>query len=153
MIVQELADETLVYDLESHRAHCLNRAAGLVWRCCDGRTSPAAIAAHVGIELQLPPDEEVVWLAVRQLGRAGLLRAWPLESPAAARGGRRCSRREVGRRLSRAGALALLLPVVESIVAPTPALAASCVQSCAGVQNGVSCGPGCLGICQGGVCG
>jgi hypothetical protein len=153
LIVQELADETLVYDRESHRAHCLNRAAGLVWRRCDGRTSRGAIAAQVGAALEFAADEAFVQLALRQLGAAGLLRAWPLESGGGGGGRPRCTRREVARRLALAGRLALLLPVVESIVAPTPAVAASCVQSCAGVQNGVTCGPGCLGQCQGGICG
>ncbi|MBV9278705.1 MAG: hypothetical protein JOZ41_01360, partial [Chloroflexi bacterium] len=36
LIVRELEDEVLVYDLERHRAHCLNRAAGLVWKHADG---------------------------------------------------------------------------------------------------------------------
>ena len=38
LVVRELAEETLVYDEERHRAHCLNRTAALVWRHCDGKT-------------------------------------------------------------------------------------------------------------------
>jgi hypothetical protein len=149
LIVQELEDETLVYDLESHRASCLNRAASLVWRHCDGRTPPGEIAARLGAELPVPADEEVVRLAIRELGRAGLLRQWPLPGERETPG---CSRRELARRLGLVGGLTLLLPVVEAIVAPTPAMAASCVQSCAGQQNGISCGVGCTGICQNNVC-
>ena len=44
IVVQELPDETLVYDLKRHKALCLNRAAGLVWKHCDGRTSVAEMA-------------------------------------------------------------------------------------------------------------
>jgi hypothetical protein len=41
LVVQTLADEVLVYDLERHKAHCLNHAAALIWKHCDGRTSVA----------------------------------------------------------------------------------------------------------------
>jgi hypothetical protein len=32
LIIDELADEVLVYDLDRHKAHCLNRTAALVWK-------------------------------------------------------------------------------------------------------------------------
>ena len=46
--VEELPDETLVYDLERHKARCLNRTAALVWRHCDGQTGVAEVAALAG---------------------------------------------------------------------------------------------------------
>src|SRR5437763_9240292 len=73
LLVQELPDETLVYDLNRHRAHSLNRTATLIWRHCDGRTTAAEMAALLQRELNLPADEEVVWMALRRLGRAHLL--------------------------------------------------------------------------------
>jgi hypothetical protein len=36
LTVRELAEETLVYDKERHKAHCLNRTAACVWKHCDG---------------------------------------------------------------------------------------------------------------------
>src|SRR2546423_15689116 len=39
LVIQELPDELLVYDLERHRAHSLNRTAALVWRHCDWKKS------------------------------------------------------------------------------------------------------------------
>ena len=39
LIVRELPEETLVYDQKHDKAHCLNRAAALVWRHCDGQTT------------------------------------------------------------------------------------------------------------------
>jgi hypothetical protein len=39
LVIQELGQEILVYDLTCNKAHCLNRAAALVWRRCDGRSS------------------------------------------------------------------------------------------------------------------
>ena len=32
LIVKELPDETLVYDLANDKAHCLNHTAALVWK-------------------------------------------------------------------------------------------------------------------------
>ena len=49
LTVQELADETLIFDHQNHKAHCLNRTTALVWKLCDGRTSLAAMAQKVGM--------------------------------------------------------------------------------------------------------
>ena len=47
LLLRELGDETLAYDLSSHRASCLNREAAAVFHACDGRRSPQEIAAVV----------------------------------------------------------------------------------------------------------
>jgi hypothetical protein len=39
LVVQEMPDEVLGYDLDRHRSHCPNHPAALVWRHCDGRTT------------------------------------------------------------------------------------------------------------------
>jgi Coenzyme PQQ synthesis protein D (PqqD) len=44
LLVHELADEILVYDLNGHKAHSLNKAAALVWQRCDGEGSITDIA-------------------------------------------------------------------------------------------------------------
>jgi hypothetical protein len=41
LIVQEVPDEVLVYDLDRHKAHCLNRTSAIVWKHCDGKTTVA----------------------------------------------------------------------------------------------------------------
>ena len=123
LVVEELQDETLVYDLKRHKAHCLNRTSELVWQHCDGRTTVAELAALLERQLKIPADEAVVWMALDRLGRAHLLReqvTLPAERA-------RYSRREVLRTLRRAAGISLLLPVVESIVAPRAAAQASCV--------------------------
>lgn len=119
LVIERLADETLVYDRQRHRAHCLNPAAALVWACCDGRTTVAATAARLERALTLAPHEPLVWAALDQLARARLL----AEPPAAVAVP---SRRELIRLLGLGAATAVLLPVVESIVSPTAAQAASC---------------------------
>lgn len=115
LLVEELPEELLVYDLKSFRAHCLNRAAAIVWRACDGRTTVEEMARRVGEKLEIPQDDTVVRLALAQLRKARLM-----ETPLA-RDEPRVSRRDVLRRL---GIAAALLPLVHTIVAPD-AMAAS----------------------------
>ena len=55
LVVKELPEEMLVYDLERHRAHCLNQTAALVWKHCDGQTSAKEIATLLKKELKAPP--------------------------------------------------------------------------------------------------
>ncbi len=119
LVVEEVQDETLVYDLKHHKARCLNRTAALVWRRCDGQTSVADVAALLEEQLATPTDEVVVWMALDRLGRAHLL-SEPVTLPADRA---QYSRREVLRTLRRVAGISLLLPVIESIVAPRAATA------------------------------
>ena len=70
LVVQELSEETVVYDQRSHKAHCLNRTAALVWHHCDGQTSVGKLARLLHEELGLPADEQLVWHALVRLDRA-----------------------------------------------------------------------------------
>ena len=56
LVVEELPDETLLYDLKSHKASCLNRTAALVWSHCDGQTSVAEMATMLERQLKIPTD-------------------------------------------------------------------------------------------------
>ena len=139
IVVQELPGETLVYDLRQHKAHCLNQTAALVWSHCDGETDVPIIAALLSKELHRAIDEDVVWLALKQLQKAGLL-----EREAVAPGAKpNISRREVVRRLGAATALAL--PLVTSVVAPTAAQSASTPPVCLTCQDVTA--PSCAGLC------
>lgn len=125
LVVEDLVDETLIYDQTNDRAHCLNRAARAVWRSCDGKTEVSTAAALVSKEVGLPQDDAVVWLALSRLGKAHLLD----DAKGGSKGGagpKVVSRREVVRSLGLTGGLLFLLPVVDSIVAPLAAQAASC---------------------------
>lgn len=140
LVVQELPDEVLVYDLDRDKAHCLNQTAAMVWQHCDGTASTAEIARSMGDKLQTPVDEKVVWLALDQLGRNELLATQPVP-PSFLAG---LNRREMVRVLGIAAAVAI--PVVTSIVAPTPAQANSCIPSGGSCTSGAQC---CSGICTG----
>lgn len=121
LLLQEVGDELVVYDQQRHRAHRLNGAAALVWRHCDGRTGVADLAALLHGESNVPADEELVRLALDQLARAHLLQDDSTRPTDAAR----ISRRQVLRKLGRTAAVALLVPTVMTILAPTPARAQS----------------------------
>lgn len=123
LVVQELPNEVLVYDLNSHKAHCLNETAAFAWNHCDGKTSAAEMAALMEKEWSKPVNEEVVWLALKQLSRADLLE----ERIAPSEEGVRASRRAVLRKL---GAAAAMAPLVISIVAPTASAGASVPLAC-----------------------
>src|SRR5215475_2245933 len=115
VVVSELPDEILIYDKRRDKAHCLNSAAGMVWKLCDGRTSVGKMAERMSRELGTPVDEQIIWMALEELGRSHLLEE-RVKAPAAT-----ISRRELARRIGLAAAIAL--PVVTSMLVP-PAAAA-----------------------------
>lgn len=130
LLVHELSGEVLVYDLDRHKAHCLNKTAALVWERCDGKTSVPQLVQQLETALKTPVDEEVVWLAVDQLGKSRLLQ----EKIAPETGRVRLSRRELIKRAGLGAAIAL--PLVTSIIAPTAAQAGSTCST-------IICNPGC----------
>ncbi|MDP2956863.1 MAG: hypothetical protein Q8N53_10630, partial [Longimicrobiales bacterium] len=121
LLVEEMDGETLVYDLQTHAAHCLNPAATLVWRRSDGRTTVRAMVPFLG-EVGLPEEESLVWMALSRLDEAGLVGSVTLPGPKGS-----FSRKDVLRVLGAAAAMTLLLPAVDSVVAPLAAAAASCI--------------------------
>ncbi|HYO92772.1 MAG TPA: PqqD family peptide modification chaperone [Pyrinomonadaceae bacterium] len=143
LVIKKLADEVLVYDLETNKAHCLNTTAALVWNHCDGRKSVSEIAASLEANTLEQFTEEMVWLALNQLERFRLLEG-PVKLPLKASG---MSRRELVRKLGLAGAASL--PLILSIVAPEAASAATCAGPGAPCLSNARC---CSGLCVNGVC-
>jgi Coenzyme PQQ synthesis protein D (PqqD) len=119
LVIQELPGELLVYDLERHKAHCLNKTAATVWKHCDGTLAIADMARLLESELKTPVEMEVVWLALQQLDKFHLLQE-QVSIPDARSG---LSRRELVRRI---GVAAILLPAIISITAPTALAQGSC---------------------------
>jgi hypothetical protein len=149
LVVKDLADEVLVYDLKRHNAHCLNRAAALVWQHCDGRRSVSDLADVVGRELAVPVSEEMIWYSLEQLSKFHLL-AEKAKSPLSMSG---MSRRDFMRKAGVTAAVSI--PIVASLAVPTAAHAAlSCIgRVCNGLTN--PCSGGCTcnnplgdGFCQ-----
>jgi Coenzyme PQQ synthesis protein D (PqqD) len=134
----DVRDEVVIYDFRNHQARCLNRMAAAVFGLCDGTRTARQIAAELTRSLGEPVDEEIVWLALGQLDDGGLF-----ETPL---GGARTDvgRRRLIKKMALTAGLSLALPAVWSIVAPTPAYAASsvsCVQAsdCSGVGQPPGC--------------
>ena len=119
VMVREVDGDFVVYDEHEGRAHELNASAAFVWRHCDGETSISELAAALTSETGLPADEEIVQLALAQLSKAGLLEG-PQDAFTA-----RVSRRQLIQRLGLAGSVTLMLPMVGTIVVPSPAMAQS----------------------------
>jgi coenzyme PQQ synthesis protein D (PqqD) len=143
LIVKHFYDETLVYDTDRDKAHCLNRTAALVWKYCDGRADAAAIARRVQADVQTPIAESVVWYALSQLDRYHLLQervSLPAEFS-------QMSRREFIQKLKIATAIAV--PLIISVTAPTAAQAATCKAAGQLCTTNVEC---CSGICNLGTC-
>ena len=118
LIVKEVDGEVLVYDLKTDQAHCLNSTAAKVWRHCDGETSVQEIARSLEQKDGASVDERLVWLALDEMKRFNLLAATPAKPVEFAGLTRR-------RLMQTMGVAAIALPVVISIVSPTPAQAAS----------------------------
>ena len=145
LVVRELAEEVLVYDLDTHKAVCLNSAAAAVWRLCDGRRTASDIRRALEKSANGTVPEELVWLALEQLGTDKLLDA-RVRRPAELDG---ITRREMMRRVGLTAAIAV--PVIASIVAPTAADAASCIPQGGACQDSAQCcgGLNCVGnTCQ-----
>ena len=123
LVVQDLPDEVLVYDLKNHKAHCLNKTAAFIWNHCDGQTTADEIAKMMQKEWQTPVTEDAVWFALNKLSKAELLQQ-RIGLPEAKAG---MSRRSAMRRL---GLGALLIPVVMTIVSPTAMAGASIPPQC-----------------------
>jgi hypothetical protein len=147
LIIEELPDEVLVYDLDQDRAHCLNQTAAFVWKNCDGLATTQQIADLLGEKLNTSVDENVVWLALDQLDRNNLLTSRPVAPPPPSG----MNRRQMVRALGLAAIVAV--PVVTSIVAPTPSQAATCLATGSVCTAPAQC---CSGLCPGapspGVC-
>ena len=140
LVVQEVPNEVLVFDMETNEAHCLNETAAMVWKYCDGETSVAKIAEILGSSKGSDVNDDLVWLAIDQLNEHKLLES-EMESKFAGR-----SRREVLRKIGVASMVAL--PIIASMAAPRSVMAQA---SCTCANNG-ACQNGSLPNCPTGRC-
>ena len=147
LIVREMADEVLIYDTACDRATALNPFAALVWAACDGVSDTAAITARLRAAGGSAKTADDVDKALALLDKAHLL---DRSAAAPASGIAAASRRKFIGRFGQTGlAAALAVPVITSILAPTPAQAATCLPSAAACTTGAQC---CSGLCIGNGC-
>jgi len=141
LVIQEMPDEVLVYDLNTNKAHCLNETAAMVWKSCDGKNTVSDISQTMAQKLNASVPEDLVWLAIDQLSKDNLLER---EIQTKISG---MSRREVIKKVGFASMVAL--PVIGLLSFPKTALGATCRASACGVQ--ADCAPSqicCRGTCQ-----
>ena len=125
IVVLEVENETLVYDLRVSEAHCLNETAAFVWKNCDGSNTVSEIADLIRSRYKMPVDGDFVWLALDQLQERKLLADGFVDRS------RLTSRREMIKRVGMASVIAA--PIIASVVAPNAAYGAV---SCACVNPG-----------------
>ena len=134
LVTRDLGDELLVYDLDRHKAYCLNRIAMQVFRHCDGKTTISEMARRIGDDVSMPISEDVVRLGLARLEKTHLLDDAVTQVF-------RTSRREILSTLGKAAVV--VMPLVTAIAVPTSAQAQAtgvCPTLGAPCSNTVDCG-------------
>ncbi len=122
LVIQTLPGETLVYDLNSHKAHCLNETSSFIWENCSGELSIHQILEAFEARFGKSAGRELIELALTQLHERELLRNGSFkisEMP---------TRRQVIKRIGLASAVAI--PIIVSLTAPHNALAIAANCAC-----------------------
>ncbi len=144
IVVRELENEVLLYDLILHKAYCLNQTSALAYQFCDGTNSVTEISDLMSKELKTLVSEDLVQLALKQLKKQNLLEGEEALTSQVAGQVTGFSRRELLKK-ARLSSL-VMLPAIVAIVAPTAVMAASCI-------NFLSpCLPGPNRCCPGSIC-
>jgi hypothetical protein len=110
LLVEQVGDETVVYDDQSKEAHCLSPLAAVVFANCDGRTSVEKIARLATDRLGEPVDADQVYAALEQLDDRKLMAFMPPD------GG--VSRRDMIRRSAAVAGGAAMAPLIATVAAP-----------------------------------
>jgi hypothetical protein len=131
LVVEELGDELLVYDLDTDAVHCLTPIAARVWRACDGTASTVALAQELG----LSADELTGALA--ELDRCDLLVS-PAIEVGVENGG--LSRRDLGLKVTKVAAATATVPLILSIAAPAAAQTQTQIEFCLAIPITKGCG-------------
>ncbi len=111
IVIQESEKEILIYDLITHQAFCLNETAKIVFEACDGKTSVAEFKKTSGF------TDDLIFLTLDGLQQQNLIESEHINYL----GG--LSRREIIRRVGLASLV--MMPIITTIVVPTPVNAAS----------------------------
>lgn len=119
IVVQDLENEVLIYDLSINKAYCLNQTSALVYQLCDGTKTVSEISDLMRKKLKTLVSEDLVWFAINELKNENLLE----EGDKLANNFTGLSRRDVIRKIGLGSMVAL--PLISSIVAPKAIHAAS----------------------------
>lgn len=117
LLVYDLANEVLVYDLDRQRAHSLGPEAAAVWSWCDRRRRFSEALAGLRDRGGSEVDRDLLLAVLGRLRRARLITG-AVERPS----GDRATRRACLRKLAAMGGF-----LVASVAIPSPSDAASCL--------------------------
>lgn len=135
IIVQEIENELLIYNLTTNKAYSLNSTAKLVYQSCDSKTSIAEFAKRHNL------SSDLIFFALDELKKEDLLEEnSSYKSPFIG-----ISRREVVKKVGLTTLVAL--PIIASVVAPSAIMAQSGLSglrgSCTTSANCTSSAPNC----------
>ena len=154
IVIQELENELLIYDLNINKVYCLNHTSAMVWQLSDGENSIPEISLLMSKKLQTEISEDFVWLALDRLKQADLLdKSTKIEIDFNG-----LTRRQLIRKVGLASMIAL--PIIASVVAPTAVNAQSlsgvCLPllklGCSTFPNNCCPGNVCQGLLVGNAC-
>ena len=117
---EEVQGQHVIYDIANHTVHGLNATLSWVWSHCDGsRTVDDLIAAMQG-ETENDDTRSLVTSGLKQLAEANLLEPESVDLNAL-----RAEPSIVSRREAVVAGVSIAVPVMTSMLAPTPAAAKS----------------------------
>jgi hypothetical protein len=137
LLIETVADETVIYDLETKQAHCLKALAAAAFAYADGKNTAAEIAELASYRLGHAVTETEVAEAISQLGDCGLLDT----SLVIHNGSNGISRRDAVKRIGAVAGAVAAAPLITSIIAPTAAMAGNSVlpTGCTGCGQNKDC--------------
>ncbi|MEM7030748.1 MAG: PqqD family protein [Chloroflexota bacterium] len=138
LFLTDLGDELVIYDPTNFQGHNLNKTALLTFQHCNGDNTEHDLAEMLEQELKVDDGTSLVILALKQLTQKGLLEKASVPEPPS------ITRRQVLAMARAAGLAIALVPVIQTIVVPEPAAAASLLGCSGEVQGNCPAGYCCV---------
>jgi hypothetical protein len=133
IVVQEMENEILIYDLKTNKAFCLNATSAMIWQMCNGTRTVAEIGQSLSKKLDESVSEDLIWLALDNFKKNNLLE----NNKEFAVNFKGLNRRQVVKKIGLTSMIAL--PVIASIIAPSAAMAFSGFANCAACTTQSQC--------------
>ena len=119
LVIQEIEDEILIYDLQTNKVFSLNQTSALIWRLSTGKKTLSEIAHAASQEMDSSIDEQFIWLALEQLRKENLIDIDSLKTSPF----KRMKRRDVIKKVGYSSLVAL--PLIVSLTTPVAAQSGS----------------------------
>jgi hypothetical protein len=119
LVCEDISGECVIYNGRQKKAHHLNSTLTWIWHKCDGNTSIKALPAEFEQQFEITNGLDVLMTGLEQLEARDLL------EPSAEMDGFLADQRSTLSRRDVVVGGSFLMPLVVSILAPTPAAAKS----------------------------